>query len=640
MSDNPLVPDASRRRTPAQKRLDRAISNDQARESFWRMIRLVLPHRRRMAIGIILSIIAGITYAGGLGGMLPVLKVLIEQENLHEWLLQQAAETDAWYGGWMETAAHWFPADSTAAARTHTLVTLLIVLIGVNLLSNVCRVFSQYFVLYGSHRVVMDVRRKLYRKTLHVSMDTMTGDVSSRIAQFLADAREIYLGISTLFGKVAREPVKAVCVLGVALVINAKLTLVVLAIAPIAVGTLWYFGRRIRKANLKLLEGYGRMLGGLDETLQGIDVVKGYVREGHERKRMWRLERGIMKQQLKMAWIEAAASPLMEVIGVVVASVAIVWLAKQTFAGTMDTSDFLVMVALLAAMLDPIRKIANVYNIVQRSGAAASRIFAFIDEPDELTVHGRKTLDGVAPREIEISNVTFRYTSEQTPAALDGVSLRVKAGECLAFVGPNGSGKSTFVKLLPRLLTPQAGAVTIDGVDVRELSLHNLRGQIAMVSQRPVIFARSVVENIAYADESASLDDIRAAAGKAFAAEFIEQWPGQYETVMGEHGASVSGGQRQRIAIARAFLKKASILIFDEATSEIDAESERKIHTALDELRQGKTTFLVAHRHTVMDMAERIVVMDAGRIVDVGAKAELLERCPLFAALYRSPEAI
>ena len=603
------------------------------------MIKLVYPHRRRMTIGLLLSLVAALTYAASLGGMLPVLKVLVEQENTREWLLEQASESNERLAPLVERLAFVFPAEDTSGSRMRALLILLAVLVSVNLLSNLCRVFSQYFVLYSTHRVVMDLRRHMYRKTLHVPLDVIAGDVSSRISQFLADAREVFLGISTLFGKFAREPFRAVCVLAVALWIDARITLVVLAIAPIAVGTLWYFGRQVRRANLKLLRGYGQLLGGLEETLQGVDVVKGYTREGHERKRMWHLERRILKQQLKMAWIEALTSPLMEVVGVIIASLAIVWLAKQTFADQMDTSHFLTMVALLAAMLDPVRKVANVYNMIQRSGAAATRVFEFLDTPDELSQHCAQHLANDRPRAISVENVTFRYTSEQEPAALDDVSLRVEPGECVAIVGPNGSGKSTLVKLLPRLIVPQEGRVAVDGIDVGSLSLRSLRQQIAFGSQRPVICARRVRDNIAYSDDAATLEEVRAAARKAYADEFIEQWPDKYDTVMGEFGTSVSGGQRQRISIARAFLRKSSILIFDEATSEIDADSERKIHAALNELRQGKTTFLIAHRHTVMEMAERVVVMDAGRIIDVGTQTELLQRCPLYVALYRSPAA-
>lgn len=673
MDENPLAVNGERRRNAAQKQLDRAVSKELARASFLRMMKLVYPHRRRMTLGIILSIFAAMTYASSFAAAVPVLKVLVEGASIREWLLKHGAPSPAdvaadadgrrrveiadadearpkqvsrsagndkqkWYAPYATRLARFLPAEETDASRMHTLLILLGALLAINLVGNLCRVFSQYFILYSSHRVIMDLRRRMYRKTLHVPMDRIAGESSGFIAQFLADAREVYLGISTLFGKVVREPFKAICVFFVALWINTQLTLAVLAIAPVTVGVLWYFGRQIRRANTRMLQGYGVMLGGLEETLQGIDVVKGYVREGYERKRMWRLERAMMKQQLKMVWIEAVTSPLLEVVGLMISSAAIVWLASLTFAGRMDSSQFITMVLLLAAMLDPVRKIANVYNVVQRSGAAATRIFDFLDKPDELAEHGKRALPP-GPHEVRVENVTFRYFPAQNPPALDDVSLQVRPGECVAFVGPNGSGKSTFVKLLPRLLLPHSGRVLINGLDVNALSLQKLRREIAIVSQRPVIFARTVRENIAYADADATLDQIRDAARKAFAAEFIERWPEQYDTVLGEFGASISGGQRQRIAIARAFLKKASILIFDEATSEIDAESERKIHDALHELRAGKTTFLIAHRHTVMDMADRIVVMDSGRITDVGTKSELVQRCPLFVALYRSPAA-
>jgi ABC-type multidrug transport system fused ATPase/permease subunit len=625
------------------RRRDKPPSKQELWSCTRRMVALVRPHRRAMAWGMILGVGVAVAYAASLAGLIPVLRVIIEGEGLHEWLIQKADKahdgTGAFYAPILRGLASLFPevADisdpqAVADARFKTLVIVVALLIGVNLVGNLFRVFSQYLVIYASNRAIMDLRRHMYRKALRVPMTAITGKVSNTVSQFMTDVREMFLGIVTLFGKVAREPLKAIAILVVAFAVDPRLTAIVLAIGPIAVLLLWYFGRKVRKATVRLLQGYARMLNSLEETLQGIIVVKSYAREGHERRRMWQLERRMFKPQMKLAWVESISSPLIEVIGLGIASAGIIWLGSKAIGGEIDSTHFIVMVGLLAAMLDPIRKVANVYNNVQRASAAAYRVFAFLDWPEEVSPRRPERLPN-RPHEVQFTQVTFRYLPEAEPAVRD-LTLTVEPGECVAVVGPNGSGKSTLLKLLPRFLEPQAGVVLIDGLDVRDLSLKALREQIAIVAQDPVIFARSAFENIAYGKPDATLEEVRDAARRAFAADFIEAWPDQYETVLGEHGASISGGQRQRLAIARAFLKPASIVIFDEATSEVDAESERKIHAALAELRKGKTTFLIAHRHTVMDMADRIIVMDAGQIVDTGPHDDLLQRCPLYQALY------
>ena len=592
-----------------------------------------------MLIGLLLGAGVALTYAASLGGILPVLKVVVENQSLRDWLIQKADAHAAWYSPTLRALALLFPADLTPAGRLNSLLGVMGVLLFINILGNACRCVSQYLVLFASHRAMMDLRRRLYRKSLHVPVSQVTGNVAERVSQFMSDTREIFLGVTTLFGKVAREPLKAVFVLGVALAMDWRLTLAVVTIAPAAVGILWYFGRRVRKATVRLLSGYGLMVQGLEETLHGIDTVKLYAREGHERRRMWRLERQLMKQQLRLSWIEAFSAPLIEVVGVLVASGAIVWLASRTFSGELSPSHFMTMVILLAALLDPVRKVANVYNMVQRSGAACGRVLAFLEQAEERSPFSATAAPSAGPPEVVFDRVVFRYSPQQSPPALDQVSLRVAPGECVALVGPNGSGKSTLLKLLPRLLDAESGQVLLDGQELRSLPLRTLRHRIAVVAQRPAIFARSVRENIAYGLPDASEQQVSAAAEAAFALEFIQALPEGFDTVIGEFGTSLSGGQRQRLAIARAFLKPADVLVFDEATSEVDADSEHKIHDALHRLRRDKTTFLIAHRHTVMDMADRIVVLDGGRVVDSGTREQLLERCPLFVALYRAPGA-
>ncbi|MCA9245121.1 MAG: hypothetical protein KDA32_14275, partial [Phycisphaerales bacterium] len=280
-----------RRRTADEKKRDRAVSKQAAKAAFWRMLRLVYPHRRAMAWGLIFGVGVAFTYAASLAGLLPVMKVVVDEQNLHAILLQRAEHTTGWAAMALTWLAGLFPVADTPGSRMTSLIIVLSALITINLVGNVCRTLSQYLVLYASHRVVMDLRRALYRKALHIPLNQLQGDVASTVSQFLSDVREVFLGVGTFFGKFAREPFKAVSVLAVALWFDARLTIFALTIAPIAVGLLWYFGRIIRKAATRLLQGYGQMLGALEESLQGVDTVKVYGREATERRRLWRLER-------------------------------------------------------------------------------------------------------------------------------------------------------------------------------------------------------------------------------------------------------------------------------------------------------------------------------------------------------------
>jgi ABC-type multidrug transport system fused ATPase/permease subunit len=284
---------------------------------------------------------------------------------------------------------------------------------------------------------------------------------------------------------------------------------------------------------------------------------------------------------------------------------------------------------ILAMLFDPLRKLTDVYVRVQRSTAGAERIFHVIDQPTESDLNTAHVELKPLERGIEFVDVSFTYPGAHEPA-VKNVSLSIQKGESVAIVGPNGSGKTTLMSMLPRFFNPDSGEIRYDGVNVREATLQSLRQQIGVVSQEAIVFAGTPIENIAYGIAAPDEERVHAAAGRAFADEFIRNIPGGYETDLGERGTTLSGGQRQRLAIARAIFRDAPVLIFDEATSQIDTESEQKIQNALKEFSKGRTTFIIAHRLSTIQFANRIIVLDEGQVVDTGTHKELFDRCPLY----------
>jgi ABC-type multidrug transport system fused ATPase/permease subunit len=459
--------------------------------------------------------------------------------------------------------------------------------------------------------------------------------VSDTMSRFMQDSQDILRALKSLFGKVLREPLKAIGALIVAIKIEPGLTLILIVLTPLAAVLFRKFGKWIRRANAKMLIGYGQLVGSLESTLSGIRVVKAYTMENRERKRYFSVEREILRQNIRIEKVNAMTSPILESMGTIALSAGVVWVFSGILKGLIDPSSLLVMLVAMVAIMDPIRKLTPVYTDIQRANAAAKRIYELIDLKTEFEL-SPGTQEAFEPEKaIEFKDVVFCYPNSEHPA-LDQVNLTIEAGKAYAVVGPNGSGKTTLASLILRFFDPQSGTITWDGIDATQFKLRSLRKSISYVSQDAVIFADTVYNNIAYGNYHATMDEIVAAAQQAHAHEFIERLPQKYNTILGEHGTSLSGGERQRLAIARAILRNASVLIFDEATSQIDADSEFQIQQAIDKFLPGRTAIIIAHRFSTIKKADKIVVMDRGKIVACGSHQELVDASPLYMSLYQT----
>ena len=371
----------------------------------------------------------------------------------------------------------------------------------------------------------------------------------------------------------------------------------------------------------------------IDEVLQGHKVIKIFGGQDYERERFHRVNNRVRQFSMKLVAASEASGPLVQLLAVLALGAVIYFASVQSAADQITVGGFVSLFGAMAMLLAPIKRLTKVNEQLQRGLAAAETIFALLDEPPEPD-QGTQTL-GRARGEVRIQNLSHRYRDEGAEV-IQNLNLDVRPGETIALVGPSGSGKTTLMALLPRFYEPESGDILLDGIPIRDLRLANLRANIAYVSQEIVLFNDSVAANIAYgAGFPVSEAQIIEAAEHAQAMDFIRELPQGLHTLIGENGARLSGGQRQRIAIARALLKNAPILILDEATSALDTQSERKVQQALDTLRQGRTAFVIAHRLSTIENADRIVVLDRGRIVEIGQHAELLAHNGRYASLYR-----
>lgn len=533
---------------------------------------------------------------------------------------------------WINT----LPRENTPENKKKT-VTYIIMLVGVITVLRCAAKFTQEYmtqkvVQVGINRIREDTFAHALEMPVNFFADERPSDTVSRI---IRDSDVMGKAIKVMLGKALREPLNALFMVCIAMWINWELTAIFLLGAPFVLGLVIVFGKKMKRATRKSLVVGSQMLAKLQEVMSSLKVVKVYNRHEFEHKNFKAINDRLLRQFLKISKVDAATMPAMEIFGMAAGSAALIFGAYWITSGKMDgPEEFFGLLILLGAAAEAARKTSDVWNRIQEANAAAERVFGIMDAPVEHESVDAADLPAVS-KSIEFQNVVFTYPGANQPALKD-INLVVPAGHNIALVGPNGCGKTTLANLIPRFYDPDSGRVLVDGKDIRDVTLGSLRNQIAMVTQNVVVFNDTIAANIAYGKADATVEEIENAAKRAYAHEFITPLPKGYDTVIGEQGTGLSGGQLQRIVIARAILKNPAILIFDEATSQVDADSEAKIHKAIEKVMQDRTSFVIAHRFSTVITADVIVVMDGGRIAAQGQHDDLIRTCRLYQSLYET----